>query len=77
MDPRYTTAYSKNYHGLYFHDRIAHNQPATFYLPASVKEVWCRPGYQPKRPDKGYALTINDYYYHQLQYGDSWKKVVY
>ena len=48
-----------------------------FYLPVSTKEEWCMPGYQKKRPDKGYALTVNDYPFHPIEYGGkSWSQVV-
>lgn len=75
-DPRYTTDYAYTPKCTYFHD-LEKEGKATFYLPASVNERWCRPGYQPKRPDKGIALTINDYYWHQNRYGDSWSNVAY
>ncbi len=72
-DPRYTTDYASNYKGTLFHSRT----DGKFYVPAAVNEQMCRPGYQPKRPDKGYALTVNDYSFHPIQYGGSqWPTVV-
>lgn len=62
-DPRFTTDYSDNYKGeLFFRQR-------RFLLPVSTQEKFCNPGYQPKREDKGYALTVNDYPFHDIHYG--------
>ena len=69
-DPRFTTAYSDNYKGpLFFRQN-------TFLLPSSVNEVFCEPGYQPKKIDKGYALTYNDYTFHNINYGPWWSDYV-
>jgi len=70
-DPRFTTTHTSNYKGrLYqYGDRMQ--------LPATVAETWCAPGYQPKRPDKGIQLTVNDYPFHPIQYGGpKWAEVV-
>lgn len=72
QDPRYTTFHASDYKGTLFHER----KDGVFYLPATTREIWCRPGYQPKREDKGVSLTVNDYTYHSLQYGGKWSKVV-
>lgn len=50
----------------------------TVYVPAAAHEVWCRPGYQKVKPDKGVKLTVNDYVVgHNIQYGGSgWPNVV-
>lgn len=70
-DPRFTTYYAEDYRGVLFH------RQRCMYLPSSVYEKWCEPGYQPKRPDKGFALTVNDYPFHPIQYGGSrWPVVV-
>jgi hypothetical protein len=71
-DPRFTTAYAGEYKGPLFH------QQNNIYLPASVMERWCEPGYRQKRPDKGIYLTVNDYQYNPIQYGGGlWPNVVY
>jgi hypothetical protein len=71
-DPRFTTNFAFDHQGSWFH-RSTNN----FQLPASVNETWCRPGYQPKRDDKGYKLTVNDYPFHSIQYGGpAWSNVV-
>lgn len=71
-DPRFTTHYADDYRGVLFH------RQCNLYLPSSVHEKWCEPGYQPKRLDKGVALTVNDYPFHSIQYGGSrWPSVVY
>jgi hypothetical protein len=70
-DPRFTTNYADDYRGVLFH------RQRNMYLPATVKEKWCEPGYQPVRPDKGVKLLINDYTLHSIQYGGSrWPSVV-
>ena len=72
-DPRFSTVHASDYKGVLFHER----RDCNFYLPPTVNEVWCRPGYQPKRPDKGVQLTVNDYPFHPIQYGGSrWPLVV-
>lgn len=69
-DPRFTTQYSDNYKGpLFFRQR-------QFYLPVSTQEKWCEPGYMPKKQDKGYALTYNDYTFQNINYGPSWAPYV-
>jgi hypothetical protein len=71
MDPRWNTDYAYDYKGpLFFRQDI-------FQLPATVNEKWCKPGYQPMRPDKGIKLVLNDYYYHKNRYGKTWDKVAY
>lgn len=76
-DPRFTTDYASDYTGPLFHRGDARGNANTFYLPASVNEHYCRPGYQPKRPNKGVALTVNDYPFHHIQYGGpAWAEVV-
>ena len=72
MDPRWNTDYAYEYKGPLFQDG-----KSTFLLPQTINEKWCRPGYQPKRPDKGIDLLITNYYFHQNRYGDSWKNVTY
>jgi hypothetical protein len=68
-DPRFTTAHTS--------DAKYNHHPQVFYLPPTVEEKWCRPGYQPKRPDKGFDLTVNDYPFHPIQYGGAnWSQVV-
>jgi len=72
-DPRFTTVHATDFKGPFFYQRIGE----TFYLPPTVNEVWCRPGYQQKRPNKGIALTVNDYPFHHIQYGGpAWAEVV-
>lgn len=72
-DPRFTTTYAMDYKGPPFR----HTGDGTFYLPPTVNEVWCRPGYQSKRPNKGVVLTVNDYPFHHIQYGGpAWAEVV-
>lgn len=70
-DPRYITNYSDNYKGpLFFRQN-------KFYMPAAAYEKYCNPGYQPTRKDKGYSLTVNDYPFHDIQYGGPmWSKYV-
>jgi len=80
-DPRYTTTYAATYTppgSRWFHERTPDkNGKVNFYLPASTEETWCRPGYQPKREDKGYKLTVNDYPFHPIFHGGSlWPTVV-
>lgn len=70
-DPRFTTQYSDNYKGPFFF------RQNTFLLPESVNEVWCHPGYQKKRPAKGFDVTVNDYSADRLNYGGPyWSQVV-
>lgn len=70
-DPRFTTYYADDYRGPWFH------RQCNMFLPSSVDEEWCEPGYQPTRPDKGVALLVNDYPFHPIQYGGSrWPLVV-
>jgi len=72
QDPRFTTKYSDNYQGPFFF------RQNTFLLPSSVNEVYCRPGYQPVRPNKGVELTVNDYPFQAINYGGGlWKNYVY
>ena len=74
-DPRFSTVYADDYKGVLFYNQPC---PQNFLMPASAYEKWCEPGYQPKRPDKGVALTVNDYPFHPIQYGGSrWPLVVY
>lgn len=70
MDPRFTTNYSDNFQGTF---SFRSNK---FYMPAGVNEKWCEPGYQPKRQDKGFSLTINDYPFTYNYYGPSWANYV-
>jgi hypothetical protein len=75
-DPRFTTVHTSDYKGPLFNEGLD-SGTRKFYLPATVNEVWCRPGYQPKRPDKGVKLTVNDYPFHPIQYGGpNWAQVV-
>lgn len=71
-DPRYTTNYSDydTSKGEFF---FRQNR---FLLPMSTQEVFCNPGYQPKKEDKGYALTYNDYTFQNINYGPSWSQYV-
>lgn len=73
-DPRFTTEYSADYNGtLYFRQN-----PQVVSIPAFALEEWCEPGYQPKQPNKGYTLTVNDYTFHNIKYGGGlWPNVVY
>ena len=73
LDPRWNTNYEYAYTGPLFQER----KDRLFFLPASVNERWCRPGYQPERPNKGIALLINANAYHQNQYGPSWQRASY
>ena len=69
LDPRFTTEHYRPVAG--------YGRKGKFYLPQLVNETWCRPGYQPTRPDKGYDLTVNDYPFHNIQYGgENWARVV-
>jgi hypothetical protein len=83
IDPRYLTTYADRYEGPNFYSQLKSsgiqnsNSKPKFLLPASVNEKWCEPGYQPKRLDAGYALTVNDYPFHPIKYGGSnWPYVV-
>ena len=67
MDPRFTTQYAADYSGTWMYEREKRGD-LKFILPASVTEKWCEPGYQPKRPNKGIALTMNDYPFHYVQH---------
>lgn len=68
-DPRMATVYAS--------DQKPIINPNKFYLPKITTEQWCRPGYQPKRLDKGIKLTVNDYPFHNIQYGGpAWAQVV-
>lgn len=74
-DPRFLTDYRTDFKGppYYTHVRNGH-----ITLPSVVGEIWCRPGYQPTRLNKGVELTVNDYPFHPIQYGGSlWPSVVY
>jgi len=79
VDPRFTTEHTATYTGKMFYREAETNPLPTVYIPAATQEVWCMPGYQPKRKDKGVALTVNDYVIgHNLRYGGSnWPSVVY
>lgn len=70
-DPRYQTKYSDSYVGpLFFLQK-------KMIIPSSTQEVWCEPGYQPKRDPKGFDVTINDYTFTDMYYGGpNWDKVV-
>lgn len=72
QDPRFNTDYVVDHPGKYYSSTT---NGQVFFLPASVLEIWCRPGYQPQLPNKGIDLEINNYYYHQFRYGKSWSKV--
>ena len=78
-DPRFATTYRIDYKGAPYYTHFT-NDPRTarITLPSVIGEVWCRPGYQPTRLNKGYELTVNDYPFHSIQYGGSlWPNVVY
>jgi len=83
-DPRFTTVYEVDRTLAPRRGRMLTSPtPSDSYLeevkmmPASAYETWCEPGYQPKRPDKGISLTVNDYPFHNIQYGGpSWAGVV-
>ena len=77
-DPRFTTEHNITYAGKMFYREFGSDPLPTVYIPSSTQEVWCRPGYQPKKVDKGVKLTVNDYVVgHNLQYGGSlWPSVV-
>ncbi|HMP28156.1 MAG TPA: hypothetical protein PKD85_01065 [Saprospiraceae bacterium] len=76
-DPRFETLYSSNYKGPLFW-KNASQQPSTVSIPSFALEKWCEPGYQPTRPNKGVKLTVNDYPFHNIQYGGGlWPTVVY
>lgn len=67
-DPRFQTRYaSSDPHIMYFRNVAAGER--TLSMPPFVEENWCEPGYQPQRRDKGYALTVNDYPFHDIFYG--------
>lgn len=69
MDPRFTTMYEGNYT----------MKKSNMTIPRFSIEKWCEPGYQEKRPNKGYVLTVNDYPFNKsLKYsGGIWDKYVY
>jgi hypothetical protein len=70
-DPRFSTLYNAEYKGLLF------QRQNTLFVPAFALEKWCEPGYQPKKPDKGFSLTVNDYTFHNINYGGGmWPTVV-
>ena len=74
-DPRFNTTYRVDFKGTPYY---THQRSGYIVMPSFVYEKWCRPGYQPVRPDKGYDLTVNDYTFHNIQYGGSlWPTVVY
>ena len=78
QDPRYTTSYAYQYRGPLFHRQDdCNNILPHFLLPASTMEKWCRPGYQPERPNKGSLLLINYYPYHPIEYDKTWSSEVY
>ena len=74
-DPRFATTYRADFKGRPYN---THVRAGYITLPSVVGELWCRPGYQPTRLNKGYELTVNDYPFHSIQYGGSlWPTVVY
>lgn len=76
-DPRFTTRYEQDHRGPWFHQNRGCSPLPTLTLPSSTQEVWCEPGYQSKRPNKGVMLTVNDYPFHPIQYtGSLWPSVV-
>lgn len=76
-DPRFTTEYRSDHKGELFWKK-ASRQQSTVSIPAFALEKWCEPGYQPQRPNKGVKLTVNDYPFHNIQYGGGlWPEVVY
>ena len=79
IDPRFTTQYTADYKGPLFYQKFNPEKLPTVYLPASVTEVWCEPGYQKKQPNKGVELTVNDYREgHKIFYGGGlWPKYVF
>lgn len=47
-------------------------------VPASAYEVWCMPGYQPVRPNKGYVFSVDDYPFSPVKNcGGLWPQYVY
>lgn len=78
IDPRFTTEQNASYAGPLFYSKLGVGPRPTVYIPAAAAEVWCNPGYQPKKADKGVALTVNDYVVgHNLVFGGSlWPEVV-
>jgi hypothetical protein len=77
LDPRFNTMYVNNYNGPLFYQNAREPLP-TLQVPAFAVEQWCEPGYQPKRPNKGVMLTVNDYTFHNIEYGGGlWPSVVY
>lgn len=79
LDPRYTTQYTEDYKGPMFYQKLEPGKLQTVFLPASVMEKWCEPGYQKKQPNKGVELTVNDYGVAQQIYygGGQWPNYVY
>lgn len=77
LDPRFHTEYGTDFRGVppWRQNRVI--------IPSWLNdnETNCcdggLPGYNLKRPDKGYALQVNDYPYHNIQYhGGLWDQVV-
>jgi hypothetical protein len=79
-DPRFHTNYQADYQGPW----LQHS--SRFYIPSIIADygeyVGCGnsqiPGYRQKRDDKGFALTINDYPFHNIYFhGGIWDEYVY
>ena len=77
LDPRFSTAHAAAKTKM-FYTKTGSGPLPVVYIPSAANEVWCEPGYQPKRPDKGVSLTVNDYTVgRNLQHGGSlWPSVV-
>jgi len=80
VDPRFETSYVADYQGVWSWRKDS------MMIPSWLAEPNCcmqdgepvSPGYRPKRQDKGYDLTVNDYPYHRVQLrGGMWSNVVY
>lgn len=69
-DPRFTTKYSDQPDGPFFF------RQHRFLLPPTVYEQYCEPGYQPRRQDKGFDVTVNDYPFQNINYGGLWSNYV-
>jgi hypothetical protein len=70
FDPRFETDYVRQYKGEWYHNQCK------LYVPEVVLDGPCcngiAGGYQFQRPNKGYALTVNDYPYHNVQLDAGW-----
>lgn len=74
QDPRFTTVF--NYQQVT--PETVRDGLDGIIVPAVIFEQVCRPGYYPRRPDKGTMLTVNNYGIQPVQLaGGNWARQVY